>query len=212
MSRPDFERARQYAVDRLTLQLAPELAYHTAWHTCDDVVPAVERLVAHERITAADFLLLRTAAYFHDIGFVEQRLEHEAASVRIARAVLPAFGYDDAALDAVSAIIMATRLPQQPTSVLGALLADADLDVLGRADFWPRNVLLRAELAAFEAPMSDEHWFRGQLTFLEQHRYWTAAARRLREERKQTHIAELQALLAAFAPGGHSAADRGSRA
>jgi uncharacterized protein len=198
LSRPDFERARQYAVDRLKLQLAPELTYHTIWHTCDDVVPAVERLAARECIRGGDLLLLKTAAYFHDIGFVERRVEHEAAGVGIARTVLPAFGYDEAALDMVDVMIMATRLPQNPPGALAAILADADLDVLGREDFWQRNELLRAELAVLDRPMSDEEWLRGQLRFLEQHRYWTAAARELRDSGKQAHIAELRALLATF--------------
>ena len=38
-------------------------------------------------------LLLRTAAYFHDLGFVEQREQHEAIGARVAAETLPRFGY-----------------------------------------------------------------------------------------------------------------------
>ncbi len=46
MSTPDFERARQYALERLERELPASLTYHCLAHTQDDVVPAVERLAA----------------------------------------------------------------------------------------------------------------------------------------------------------------------
>ena len=196
MTAPDFERARQYAVDRLERQLSADLVYHSRWHTCDDVAPAVERLAALEHVSGAPLLLLRTAAYYHDIGFVERASDHEAASVQIACGALPAFGYGATALQQIGQMIMATRLPQSPAGLLEQILADADLDVLGRADFWPRNLLLRAELAALGRPASDEEWLRGQLAFLEGHRYWTRAARRLRNEGKRANVAALRGRLA----------------
>ena len=72
---------------------------------------------------------------------------------------------------------------------------NADLDVLGRPDFVTRNQDLHAELAAFEGALDDCDWYRIQLAFLRDHRYWTASARRLREEQKQRNIAALADLL-----------------
>jgi uncharacterized protein len=147
-------------------------------------------------VTGPALLLLRTAAYYHDIGFIERADGHEAAGVRIARAALPAFGYGEPELLAIGGMIMATRLPQRPNTPLERLLADADLDVLGREDFRQRNRLLRAELAALGGPVDNAQWLRDQLGFLEGHSYWTASARRLRDERKRRHIAELRATIA----------------
>src|SRR5207253_7236261 len=89
MPHPDFESARQYALERLERDLSPKLFYHSLAHTRDDVVPAVERLAATEGITGEPLLLLRTAAYFHDLGHVKQSANHEAISIEFAREVLP---------------------------------------------------------------------------------------------------------------------------
>jgi uncharacterized protein len=94
-------------------------------------------------------------------------------------------------------MIMATRLPQAPHTLLEQIVADADLDVLGRPDFVTRNQDLHVELAAFEGAVDDCDWYRIQLAFLREHRYWTASARSLREEHKQHNIAALADLLEA---------------
>ena len=194
MHQPDFERARQYALERLERDLSPALTYHCLAHTRDDVVPAAERLAALEGVTGESLLLLRTAALFHDIGFVEQRADHETIGVRIAREVLPRFGYSPAHIKAIGGMILTTKLPQSPHTLLEEILADADLDVLGRDDFLVRSQDLQAELAAFGMPMSDEQWFGGQLEFMQAHRYFTVAARTLRDTMKQKNIEALLSL------------------
>ena len=196
MHQPDFERARQYALERLERDLSPALTYHCLAHTRDDVVPAAERLATLEGVTGESLLLLCTAALYHDIGFVEQRDDHETIGVRIAREVLPRFGYSPAHIEAIGGMILATKLPQSPHTLLEEILADADLDVLGRDDFLIRSRDLQAELAAFGTPMSDEQWFGGQLKFMQAHRYFTVAARTLRDTMKQVNIEALISLLA----------------
>jgi uncharacterized protein len=195
MPEPDFEGARRYVLDRLARELSPALRYHSLAHTRDDVTAATERLADMEGIGPADWLLLQTGAYFHDIGFVEQREEHEAASVRIVREILPGYGYDPQQVDVIADLVMATRLPQTPATHLQEILTDADLDVLGRTDYWARNDDLRAEWAAFGLVVRDEDWHRGQIEFLSAHRYFTASARRLREATKQANLARLHLLL-----------------
>ena len=195
MNSPDFERAIQYALERLERESPSALTYHCLAHTRDDVVPAVERLAALEGIDGEDLLLLRTAAYYHDLGFVEQVADHEAAAVRIASEALPRFGYSQAQIDVIVGIILATRIPQDPHTHLEALMADGDLDLVGRDDFWPLNRAMRAELEALGQPMTDEAWYGSQLAFFQAHRYFTASAQTLRQGLKQRHIEELAGLL-----------------
>lgn len=197
MTLPDFAQANAYALTRLAQELAPQLAYHSIVHTRDDVVPAATRLAALEGVAALDTHLLETAAYFHDLGFVEIRVGHEAVSVRLAQEVLPGFGFTPAQVTLVAGIIWATMVPQNAKTLLEKIMADADLDVLGREDFWPRNEALRAELAAYDSVFTDAGWYAGQLRFMQNHQYFTAAARQLREARKQQHIHEMQTRLQA---------------
>jgi uncharacterized protein len=197
MLEPDFEQARRYALHRLEQELDPALCYHSVAHTRDEVVPAVERLAALEGVHGDQLLMLRTAAYFHDIGFIERREGHEAASARIAAAALPGFGYGRPQIAAIGQMILATRLPQAPSDLPSAILADSDLDMLGRSDFLALNQLLRAELRAFAGPIGDHEWYGEQAAFVRAHRYWTPAARRLRDRGKARNLRALEALLAA---------------
>ncbi len=191
MSAPDFERAKQYALERLERELPETLYYHSVEHTRDDVVPAVARLAEMEGVEGAELLLLLTAAFYHDIGFIEQYNDHESASIRIASEALPHFGYTAEQIETISGMIMATRLPQSPQNLLEEILADGDLDNLGRDDFNERSQALRAELEALGVEQSEQEWHQRQLDFIQSHRYFTEAARRLRDAKKAENVKEL---------------------
>jgi len=204
MGLPDLEGASRYALGRLERDLPPRLFYHGIAHTRDDVVPATRRLAELEGVDGEELCLLITAALYHDLGFIEQYEDNEVISVRIAAENLPDFGYTPAQVDVVGRIIMATRLPQTPRTLPEKIMADADLDVLGRDDFWTKNAALRAELTAFGKQSSDEAWYVSQLRMLETHQYFTASARLLRDAGKRRHAEEtrrrLDDLLRPFSP------------
>ncbi len=192
MGTPDFESARKYALERLEQELPASLIYHAAAHTRDDVVPAAERLASLEGVAGEDWVLLLSAAWYHDLGYIEQREDHEAVSIRIAEQALPRFGYKNEQIQIIRGIIQATKMPQSPTTLLEEIMADADLDVLGREDdFWRLDRGLRDELAGFGSSFTDEEWYTRQLAFLRGHGYFTNAARALRGAGKQCNIQEI---------------------
>jgi len=195
MNTQNLEQAKQYALHRLEQELSPGLFYHSVDHTTNDVVPATERIAEGEGVDGEAFYLLLTAAWFHDLGFIEKRAGHEAVSARIASEVLPGFGYSEAQIQTIREIIMVTVLPQSPSTILEKILADADLDVLGREDFLLRNNNLRRELAFFERDYSDRKWYLSQLEFVESHTYFTETARALRDAGQSKNIADLKRIL-----------------
>ena len=92
--RPDFKRAKQYALRRLEQELSPLLTYHSMEHSRYEVMQAAEKFALLEGVTdESDLLLLRTAVLYHDLGYVISFTDHEATSARIAAEVLPGFGY-----------------------------------------------------------------------------------------------------------------------
>ncbi len=196
MSQDHFEPARQYVLDRLARELSPLITYHSLAHTLEEVIPAAEQIAALEGVTGEDLLLLRTAAVYHDAGFVEQHHAHEESSARIAATALPRFGYTPEQIAVIVNIILATRLPQAPQTFLEQIMADADLNVLGQANFLLRNAALRQELAAFGQVKTDAQWYGTQLQFIRDHRYFTATASRLLDRQKQINVAAMTALLA----------------
>ena len=195
---PDLGAAAAWVTARLTAGLPARLTYHCPAHTIDDVVPAAGRLATAEGLSSTDRVILLTAAWFHDLGFIVRAEGHEEIGIALAHRELPALGYQPGDLEAVATLIRATRLPQRPESHLAGLLADADLDVLGREDFPDRNDALRRELAAAGRTDDDIAWLDDQISFLADHRYHTATARSLRDEGKARNLVALRARRAAL--------------
>lgn len=190
-----FEYAKSYAAERLTHELSPSLLYHSLQHTCNDVVPAVEIFAAHHGVAGDNLIMLLTAAWFHDLGFIEQRNGHEAVGARIAEEILPKMGYNPDQVTRIQGIIMATVVPQKPRDLLEEIMADADLDLLGRGYFLERNGDLRRELAFFGENFNNVEWFTGQLNFVTSHAYFTSAAQTILNEGKAFNLAKLQGML-----------------
>jgi uncharacterized protein len=187
----NVEGAVAYALNRLANELPANITYHCLSHTRDDVIPAAMRLARLAGLPESDADLLRVAAAYHDLGFTEAPADHELCSMRIAAQVLPAFGFDGRSIERVMGIILATRLPQAPRHLIERLMADADLDGLGRDDFFERSAELLAERCAYGRAVSEEQWWREQIAFLTQHKYWTSYAENLRAEGKARNMALL---------------------
>jgi hypothetical protein len=188
--------AEDFMLNELRRGLAPTLTYHGLAHTLD-VALAATALAAAEGVTEAEPLaLLRTAALYHDAGFLYTYQQHEARGCELVRATLPGFGYAPAQVEEVCALIMATQYPQQPHSHLARILCDADLDYLGRPDFEPISTSLFHELTAHQL-IADEHaWFQLQERFLSGHHYWTATAKAQRTAPKQAQLEHIRQRLA----------------
>jgi predicted metal-dependent HD superfamily phosphohydrolase len=191
---PEFEKARNYVLSRLENELSPNLTYHSLKHTLE-VVSAAGRLATWEKVGEEDRLLLLMGAYYHDLGFIRQREGHEAVSIQLAEQTLPVFGYSEAHVIVIRGIIQATCLPQSPTNLLESIMADADLDYLGREDFWERSLDLRHELDKYGVKFTDEDWYTYQLRFMQSHKYITASERSLRDIKKQQHLLGIAKLL-----------------
>jgi uncharacterized protein len=196
---PDLDAAEAWVRYTLETELPAYLTYHCATHTIDDVVPAAERLADAEGLSARDRTVLLTAAWFHDLGYIVRADGHEDIGIALAARELPARGYASEDIEAVATLIRATRLPQRPENHLAGLLADADLDVLGRDDFVVCNDALRSELAALGRHDDDAAWLDDQIAFLARHRYHTDTARALRAETKEHNLQRLRERRAALA-------------
>ncbi len=194
MTATEVAEACRVAHERLTA-LPPAFHYHDVTHTFRVVLPAARRYARAERLDEREQGLAVVAAAMHDVGFVETYQGHEAAGARLAERTLGEMGVDPEEIAAVTGMILATRLPQRPHNALERIVADADLDVLGRTDFLQLNGLLREELALRGQALSDAEWFGRQVEFLLQHRYFTDSARRARGARKAVNLARLEQLL-----------------
>lgn len=111
MGKIDFEVVKAHVLKRLEEELPPDLYYHGIRHTRDSVLPSAEHLAQAANLNPEDFLLLRTAALYHDMGYIEQYDANEPIAARIAREELPSFGYQPGQIEVIKKVILATQLP-----------------------------------------------------------------------------------------------------
>ena len=190
----NFKGARDYIIDRLHAKLKPPLYYHSVEHTLD-VYEATCRLIEMESLEESQHLLLKTAALYHDSGILIRYTDHETESVRLIHDLLPGFGYSTGDIDEIGRLIMRTKLPQRAVTPGEQILCDADLDYLGRDDFFIHSFQLQLEWNQLGIRKTNLHeWFEIQIRFLSDHRYFTKSASGLREEKKQQHLTDIKTI------------------
>ena len=195
----DFERLERDIIQRLETELDPTLTYHSAKHTAD-VIQSTQRLAEQEKVTEEEKALLKVAALLHDSGFLLSFEEHEAFGAKLAREILPGYGYAQDEIEVVCRLIMATRVPQEPKGLLEFIICDADLDYLGRPDFFETGDRLYHEFKARGIVKDYCSWDEIQIKFLEYHRYFTDTARATRADQKAVHLEKVRERLANCEP------------
>ena len=186
-----FKKSESRILKLLAEKLPEGLYYHGIHHTID-VTNSAEEIAREEGVEGEDLFLLKTAALFHDAGFVQEYVKNEKIGVTYAREVLPKYGYTDRQIDIIDGIIMATEIPQNPKTHLEMIMCDADLDYLGREDFYEISESLKKELIAFGKIQDDKQWDEMQIPFLEKHQYFTETNKRRRQPNKLKRIEEIK--------------------
>ncbi len=192
----DHAAAKQFILAELHAGLPGMRTYHCFEHTLD-VTAAALRIARSEGVCAADMALLETAALYHDSGYMVLPERHEEASCMLVRDHLPRFGYGPEQVERICGMIMGTMVPQKAADPLSGILCDADLDYLGRDDFYIIGDRLFKELCLEGRLCSRTDWNKLQTAFLAGHTYFTATSRALREPRKQQHLAQVRQWLLA---------------
>ena len=187
----EFENLKQKVLTRLEKELPENLTYHSVAHTID-VFEKSEEIALKERITNhEDLLLLKTAALYHDNGFLEAYIGHEEKSCSIMFEQVNS-SFSETELNMICGMIMATKIPQTPLNLLEQIICDADLDYLGREDFYPVSNFLRLEFFAYNIVKSEKEWEEKQILFFEKHHYFTETSNNKRNSEKQQRLSELK--------------------
>lgn len=192
----EYKQAKDLVLDRLKNELNKDLFYHSYHHTLD-VLNSVELIAVGEGIEGENLMLLKTAAVFHDMGFIIQYDDHERESCKLAKEILPSFNYSEEQQEKIFGMIMATKIPQSPKNHLEEILCDADLDYLGREDFWLISDRLFDELTVLNRMKDRLSWNQLQFKFLSAHKYFTKFGQKMRQAEKQDRISEIQAKIEA---------------
>ncbi len=180
---------------KLKKELKPNLYYHNFQHTID-VCESVDRLADMEGIEGDNLSLLQTAAIFHDTGFIWRYENNEELACNFAREILGDYDYTSDQIEAICNIIMSTQIPQHPDGIMAMILCDADLDYIGRGDFFITALRLHREWSEnSNMKITFKDWYLKQQSFILQHDFFTHSARQLRNDKKAHNLTQVKELL-----------------
>lgn len=173
----------------LKAKLAPHLKYHSYNHIID-VANVCNNYIRTYRIDDDMAKLIRIAAISHDFGYTISPINHEEQSIKLIEPMLkPVLTNDEIAL--ISSMIRATKIPQDPKNFYDKILADADLDYLGRKDYDELSESLRQEFLHYGVVHTEQEWLDLQIKFFKSHSYHTLFAKWNREHLKSRKLKEL---------------------
>ena len=195
LPKADFNGLRNFAIEKLKTELDPRLVYHSPAHTLA-VESAVLKYAELEKLSDHELFLVQTAAIFHDTGFLIQYDNNEEYGVQLLREFAPQYGYEEEDLAVIETLILSTAAGIEPSNLLEKIMADADLDYLGRPDYHYTADLLFEEMDTFVTKLPIIEKLNIQLDYLEnKHNYYTVSARNVRNPGKQKRIKELKKMI-----------------
>jgi adenylate cyclase len=189
-----FDDLEEVIMLKLDKGLPKNLYYHNIKHTIDVMVQA-EIFGLGEGVTREEMLLLKTAALFHDTGFLIGFDDHELLSIKMAKEILPQYHYRDYQIQIICELIFATKFPPNPRNKLEMIICDADLDYLGRNDFIPTSQNLFRELYERGKITSIDEWNKLQYEFIRNHKYYTQTAQKMRNVYKKMQLDDLNDMI-----------------
>ena len=179
-------------LEELSEKLPGHLTYHNLNHIID-VANVCNHYIDYYMISDRVADLIRIAAVAHDFGYIFTPIEHEERSITEVRPMLQK--YSDAEIALIDGMIRATKVPQKPGNLYEDIMADADLDYLGRDDYGPISEGLYKEFLHFGVVKNEIDWLQLQIRFLENHSFHTDWARKHRSETKQERLQRLRETL-----------------
>jgi len=179
-------------IEQLKEKLPNYLSYHSVGHIID-VANVCNNYIEYYNIPQKMAELIRIAAICHDYGFIESPLDHEERGiVAIQRLLTPILSNEE--VEIINGMIRATKVPQEPKTFYEEILADADLDYLGRKDYDEISAKLFREYLHLSVVSNKIEWLDLQISFLENHKFHTDFAKKNREKLKSKKIKELKSI------------------
>ena len=192
-SKSDY-RDRIDKIKKFIEPIYPKLPYHNSGHAFE-----VWKLVHDYGIKAGipyqDRLSLEIAALFHDIIVVPGKTDNEENSADLADSYLNRNKFHHYIPDNVRGLILATKVPTSPKSLLEKIICDSDVDNFGRDDFFEKGEKVRQEIEMTGKTFNDIDWYKTSLSLLQNHQYYTSLAREKRDAGKMENIRELNRII-----------------
>ena len=187
-----IRKARTFAETVFSNETFEDRPFHNIAHT-RGVVSAAEEIGNRIELSEDELESAIIAAWLHDIGYLEGEGEHERKAADKARELLLSWGASHRKVQQVTEAILSTKIPQRPNTMVSKVLCDADLFHLSSDDCTEQSDTLRAEWEITgKKSMTDVHWLKQNLEFLENHRYHTPYGQTVLQEGKKRNIKRIR--------------------
>ncbi|MCI4666820.1 MAG: DUF5706 domain-containing protein [Bacteroidia bacterium] len=168
-----LDATEAFARDVLENQLSKDFKYHTIDHTLQ-VVKAAEKIGLETGLDQNQILLVKMAAWMHDLGYLNKYDGHEEESMEMARNFLAKQAANEELIKRIEDLIFATRLDVEPSNTLEEVLKDADLYNLSTEEALENSDKIREEWEIFcDRRYSDPDWDEFNHRFFKNHHYYT---------------------------------------
>ncbi len=166
---------------------APCLYYHNLSHTLD-VVNHCKEIATIYQLKSNELVIVLAAAWFHDIGHLYTKPEmHEEKSAEVMRRFMFDIREPETTTRKIEQLILATKYPTQPISLLEEIICDADTYHFGTSKFLETDPLVKKEMED-RTGLTDKNWNKHALQLLRGHRFYTTYCRELLNSGKQSTI------------------------
>ena len=183
---PLIEEISVHVISLFNQYQANDLIYHNLGHT-KTVVKRSSEIAANYHLSDTELFILLAAAWFHDTGqLIGGTNLHEDRSVIIMKKFLQTKGIVKEIMDKIESCICATKLPQNPKSLLEEIICDADTYNLGTEAFIKTDELLKKEFELRN--MSIDNWEEKTLELLLSHNYFTPYCQALLNKGREKNI------------------------
>lgn len=185
----------QFVIDKFKTSLPPGIIYHNLAHT-QEVVNTTKRIAMFSSINNSNLEMLLIAAWFHDIGYIDDYDNHEGKSAEQCHKFLQSNNYPLKKIEIISKIILSTKLPHKPSNLLERIMCDADICYIGKKEFYLRSRILREEWEkVLDQKFSEKEWIETNINFLIQNKFHTKHAKLLFDGQRKKNLSKLYEML-----------------
>lgn len=165
--------AKRYVRYFLNNNISSERYFHNIEHT-EFVVEKAFQLAKYYALDFNEQEAVMVAAWFHDIGYCLNSIDHETYSVSQALHFLDENKCSAELKIKVEDLILSTRPPVSPSSLTQKIICDADMAHLGSPNYFMWSGRLKREVDHFSGnPVTLYHWNEQNIRFFQAHRYFT---------------------------------------
>lgn len=185
-----LEKAKRY-VNKLLVPL--EKHYYHSYNHAVEVMERAMYLWEKEGIKKEDLEMLGLAWLFHDTGFLIQYDDNEQISSKIAQNYLKSILYPEEKIKLVERMILAT-IPEYktPIDIYEKIIKDADMDNLGRKDFFEKSNSLKKEIEIIKnIKIRDPEWNHWLVELLREHQYEAFTQKKERDGKKHENLVKM---------------------